>query len=46
MSSVSQLKPFLESKSIAVVGANPNSGEQTFNAVGNIVMATKARRPL
>ena len=31
MSSVSQLKPFLEPESIAVVGANPNSGEQAFN---------------
>ena len=36
MSSVSQLKPFLEPKSIAVVGANPNSGEQAFNVVENL----------
>ena len=36
MSSVSQLKPFLEPKSIAVVGANPNSGEQAFNIVENL----------
>ena len=36
MSSVSQLKPFLEPESIAVVGANPNSGEQAFNVVENL----------
>jgi len=36
MSSVSQLKPFLEPKSIAVVGANPNSGEKAFNVVENL----------
>ena len=36
MSSVSQLKPFLEPKSIAVVGANLNSGEQAFNVVENL----------
>jgi acetyltransferase len=37
MSSVSQLKPFVEPESIAVVGANPNSGEQAFNVVENLV---------
>jgi acetyltransferase len=36
MSSVTQLKPFLEPRSIAVVGANPNSGEQAFNVVENL----------
>ena len=36
MTSVSQLKPFLEPKSIAVVGANPNTGEQAFNVVENL----------
>ena len=36
MSSVSQLKPFLEPKSIAVVGATPNSGEKAFNVVENL----------
>jgi acetyltransferase len=36
MTSVSQLKLFLEPKSIAVVGANPNTGEQAFNVVENL----------
>jgi acyl-CoA synthetase (NDP forming) len=36
MTSVSQLKPFLEPRSIAVVGANPNTGEQAFNVVENL----------
>ena len=36
MSSVSQLKPFREPKSIAAVGANPNSGEKAFNVVENL----------
>ena len=36
MTSVSQLEPFLEPKSIAVVGANPNTSEQAFNVVENL----------
>ena len=36
MSSVDQLRLFLEPASVAVVGANPNSGEQAFNVVDNL----------
>ena len=36
MDVVAQLKPFLEPKSVAVVGANPNSGELAFNLVENL----------
>jgi acetyltransferase len=36
MDVVAQLKLFLEPKSIAVVGANPNSGELSFNIVENL----------
>jgi acetyltransferase len=36
MDIVAQLKPFLEPKSVAVVGANPNAGELAFNLVENL----------
>jgi acyl-CoA synthetase (NDP forming) len=36
MDVISQLKPFLEPESVAVVGANPNSGELAFNVVENL----------
>jgi len=36
MDVVAQLKPFFEPKSVAVVGANPNSGELAFNLVENL----------
>lgn len=36
MNAVEQLKPFFEPKSIAVVGAQPTSGEQSFNIVENL----------
>ena len=36
MDVIAQLKPFLEPQSIAVVGANPNSGELAFNVVENL----------
>ena len=36
MGVVAQLKPFFEPKSVAVVGANPNSGELAFNLVENL----------
>ena len=39
MNVVAQLKPFLEPKSLAVVGANPNSGEMAFNVVENLAQS-------
>jgi len=39
MDIVAQLKPFLEPKSIAVVGANPNAGELAFNLVENLAQS-------
>jgi len=36
MDVVAQLTPFFEPKSVAVVGANPNSGELAFNLVENL----------
>jgi acyl-CoA synthetase (NDP forming) len=36
MDVISQLEPFFEPGSIAVVGANPNSGELAFNLVENL----------
>ena len=36
MSAVDQLKPFLEPKSVAVIGAQPGSGELAFNTIDNL----------
>ncbi len=36
MSPRHQLEPFLNPRSLAVVGANPNTGEQSFNVVENL----------
>ena len=33
MGSIDQTRPFLEPESVALVGANPNTGEHAFNVI-------------